>query len=114
METKKEGLRILIFLHGTCIMHLSGKNCSREERVQQVINNDDSIYDFTSYIPIGNAVEKLIIWEKQGARIMYLSSHKRGEDVEKDRVVLNKYRFPKGPIFYRHQKEWDPISYSSI
>ena len=40
---------------------------------------------------------------------MYLSSHKRREDVEKDRFVLNKYQFPKGRIFYRHQDKWDPI-----
>ncbi|MBY9001598.1 MAG: hypothetical protein KGD64_11815 [Candidatus Heimdallarchaeota archaeon] len=94
-------ITLCIFLHGTIIMHSSGQNVSREERVLQVRNNDSSIHNYSSYIPIGNAVDKLHIWKKQGVKIIYLSFHRNKIDIQKDNFVLRKFGFPKGKIVYR-------------
>ncbi len=40
-------------------MHKSAEGKTREERVRQVIDGDPSVHDYASYIPVGNAVEKL-------------------------------------------------------
>lgn len=94
-------MKILIFLHGTLIMHKNAEGRTREERVRQVVDRDPSVHDYASYIPVGDAVEKLKSWKSQGAEILYISSHKTDTDVEKDKIVLEKYNFPKGPVFYR-------------
>lgn len=93
-------MKILVFLHGTLIMHKNAEGETREERVKQVMNGDASVHDYASYIPVRNAVEKLKSWQLQGAEIIYLSSHESAEDVEKDKLVLDKYDFPKGHVFY--------------
>ncbi len=97
-------MKILVFLHGTLIMHKNAEGKNREERVIQALNNDESVHDYSSYIPVGNAVKKLKAWQKQGAEILYLSSHQTAEDVKKDKLVLKKYDFPKGHIFYRRKE----------
>ncbi|NHJ20736.1 MAG: hypothetical protein EAX91_07340 [Candidatus Lokiarchaeota archaeon] len=99
-------MRILVFLHGTCIMHRNALGLSRMQIVRQVIENtDESISDFASYIPIGRAVKKLTSWQNQGAEISYLSSHLTIENMKKDEMVLKKYNFPNGTIFYRQNEE---------
>ena len=98
-------MKILIFLHGTLIMHKSAEGKTREERVKQVMDGDSSVHDYASYIPVGNAVEKLKSWQSQGAEILYLSSHENAEDVEKDKIVMEKYNFPKGQVFFRQAGE---------
>lgn len=103
-------MKILIFLHGTTIMHRNALGKTREERVQQVQEGEESVRDYASYVPLGNAVNKLYAWSERGAEIVYLSSHKRGEDVEKDRAVLRSYHFPTGEVFFRQQGE----SYSDV
>ncbi|MFX1567120.1 MAG: hypothetical protein ACFFCV_01995 [Promethearchaeota archaeon] len=106
MTNKKP--RILVFLHGTSIMHRNALGLPRIEIVQQIIESiDDSISDFASYIPIGNVVKKLTTWQNQGAEILYLSSHNSLQNVKKDEIVLKKYDFPKGPIFYRKKNDWN-------
>ncbi|MBS3052439.1 MAG: hypothetical protein J4428_03655 [Candidatus Aenigmarchaeota archaeon] len=86
-------------------MHKNAEGKNREERVIQALNNDESVHDYSSYIPVDNAVRKLKAWKRQGAEILYLSSHQTGEDVEKDKLVLKKYGFPRGHIFYRRKEE---------
>jgi hypothetical protein len=98
-------MKILVFLHGTTIMHKDAKGLTREEIVKQVMEGDESIHDYALYIPVGNAVKKLQEWKRQGAKICYLSSHKNAGDVEKDKFVLKKYAFPDGQIFYRQNRE---------
>lgn len=98
-------MKILVFLHGTTIMHKSAKSLTREEIVRQITERDESVHDYASYIPVGNAVKKLQDWKGQGARICYLSSHKNAKDVEEDKFVLKKYGFPDGQIFYRRSRE---------
>lgn len=95
-------MKIMIFLHGTAIMHKSGLGVTREERVKQVIQGDDlSLHNYASYVPVENAVKKIKGWQEQGAEILYLSSHTTLADVNKDRLVLKTYGFPEGKIFYR-------------
>ena len=98
-------MKILVFLHGTAIMHRNALGHTRLEHVQQVLDKDDSIYNFASYVPVGDVVKKLQAWEEQGAEIEYLSSHRRVEDVEKDKQVLRVYGFPEGQVFFRSSGE---------
>lgn len=86
-------------------MQKTAKGRAREERVKQSVKREPSVLDYITYIPIGNAVKKLIRWKKQGAVIIYLSSHEVLEDVRKDKLVLNKFKFPQGKIIYRKDGE---------
>jgi hypothetical protein len=98
-------MKIMVFLHGTAIMHRGGLGKSREERVRQVLSGEPSLHDFASYVPVGEAVRKLQGWRAQGAEIVYLSSHRDPGNVDKDRSVLEQYGFPEGPIYYRQNGE---------
>ena len=94
-------MRILVFLHDTTIMHRSGLGVSRRERVAQGRQKDPSVRDYASYVPIGLAATKLHRWERQGAKVIYLSSHTSWDDVQKDFAVLRKHDFPLADIAYR-------------
>jgi hypothetical protein len=96
---------ILVFLHGTTIMHRNAEGRTREERIRQVKQGDDSLRVWALYIPVGNAVGKLQEWARQGARICYLSPHKDAQNIERDKLILKKYAFPDGQIFYRRTGE---------
>ena len=72
---------------------------------KQVIEDDESVLDYVSYVPIGNAVEKLRNWKNEDVEIIYLSSHKSFDEVKKDKFVLKKYGFPKGEVFFRQKGE---------
>ena len=98
-------MKVAVFLHGTTIMHQSAVGRPREERVQQVKRAEASVRDFASYVPIGDAVNKLRTWSKRGADLVYLSSHKRPEDVELDQGVLTAYHFPAGQVVFRSPGE---------
>jgi len=98
-------MKILVFLHGTTIMHKSAAGQSRTKRVKQVIEKDPSVREYASYIPTEGAMEKLNSWYAQGAQILYLSSHESADDVVKDKEVLNKYSFPPGDVLYRRHGE---------
>ena len=98
-------MKILVFLHGTTIMHKNAKGLARQEIVKQVMESEESIHGYALYIPVGNAVKKLQQWEGQGARLCYLSSHRNAKDVADDKFVLKKYAFPDGQIFYRRNRE---------
>lgn len=98
-------MKILVFLHGTTIMHSGAVGQTREERVRQVLDHHETLFDFASYVPVGDAVRKLHTWRQQGAEIAYLSSHKRAQDVELDKAVLQKHGFPDGEVFFRHSGE---------
>lgn len=104
-------IKILVFLQGTIIMHLNAIGRSREERVKQGKEREESVFDYASYVPVGNAVQKLQKWEGQGAIIIYLSSHEVKEDIEKDESVLRRFGFPEGIIFFRrHGEEYKDIA----
>lgn len=98
-------MRILVFLHGTTIMHAAGAGLPREECVRQVRERHPSVRDYAAYVPIGDAVAKLRRWQQQGAEIAYLSSHREPENVAKDAAALRRYGFPAGEVFARQPGE---------
>lgn len=98
-------MKLLVFLHGTTIMHHTAVGRTREERVRQVRERDASVRDYAAYVPVDNAVSKLQAWSARGAEVVYLSSHKKVADVEKDMAVLKVYRFPEGQVFFRQPGE---------
>ncbi len=98
-------MKVLVFLHGTTVMHKDAKGLARERIVKQVMEGDTSVHDYASYIPVGDAAKKLQEWKGQGAEICYLSSHRSSRDVETDKSVLKKHDFPDGQIFYRRNRE---------
>ena len=110
-------MKILVFLQGTVTVHENAKNREREEIIKQVIEGDESVKNYRSYIPIGNAVKKLQNWRKQGAEICYLSALTQSknaredervsgkEDIKADEIVLKKHGFPDGKIYHRKSGE---------
>ncbi len=64
-------MKILVFLHGTTIMHKNAVGHSREDIVKQVQGGEKSVHDYRSYVPVGDAVKKIKSWEKDGAEILY-------------------------------------------
>ena len=114
-------MKILIFLQGTLIMHKSAVGKIREEIIEQVKAQGESVRDFASYVPVGNAVEKLHKWAAQGAEFFYISAltedkKARGDEVvgkeglKVDQEILDRYGFPKGEIYHRQKGE----SYAQI
>ena len=97
--------RIMVFLHGTSLMHRSAGGRTREERVRQIREMDPSTRDFADYVPVGDVVRKLRGWSLQGAELIYLTSHRKVEDIEKDKFVMRRYGFPDGPVLYRSGDE---------
>lgn len=95
----------MVFLHGTVIMHRGAHGRARGERVRQVIEREASVRDFSSYVPVGDAVRKTRGWTQQGAQIVYMSSHQTDDDLEKDREVLRRYGFPQGEVQFRRVGE---------
>lgn len=109
-------MKIAVFLHGTVIVHKNAYGKSPKEIVQQVIEQEDSVRDFSSYIPIGNSSQKLQTWANQGAEICYLSAlttSKKGrgdevvgvEGLRVDLEILRKYSFPEGIVLHRVPNE---------
>jgi hypothetical protein len=98
-------MKIMVFLHGTTIMHKSGLGKPPRERAKQVVENDPSIHEYESYVPISKANEKIKRWVEQGAEIVYLSSHQIEDDVKKDIQVLATFDFPDAPVLYRRGNE---------
>lgn len=56
-------MRLLVFLHGTVIMHARAIDRAREEAGAQVRRRtDSSAVDFAAYVRVGGAVAKLRGW----------------------------------------------------
>ncbi|MBN2353663.1 MAG: hypothetical protein JXD23_13910 [Spirochaetales bacterium] len=98
-------MKIMIFTEGTIIMHKSGVGQSREQRVRQVKDGDPSIHDYRSYVPIGDAVTKLLQWKNQGAGIVYLTSRRDEQEVSDIQSVLRRWGFPHGELAHRRAGE---------
>jgi len=95
----------MIFTEGTLTMPSIGMNVSSKERVKQVQDGLPEVDNFETYIPVGNAVNKLKAWQKQGLEICYLTSRKLPEEVAMVRKTLKKYDFPDGEVFFRNSNE---------
>jgi hypothetical protein len=77
----------------------------RDERIQQVRRRDPSVADFASYIPTPGTAQKLAAWQRHGAAIVYLSSHRRRDGIRADTTVIRRYGFPPGPVHGRQEGE---------
>jgi hypothetical protein len=80
-------MRLLVFLHGTVLMHAGGVGVARAERVAQVRAHHPTVGDYGAYVPVGGAVAKLRRWQDAGAVVDYLSSHRDPNDVTLDALV---------------------------
>jgi hypothetical protein len=98
-------MRILLFTEGTILIHKNAEGHSRTEISKQVRDNEESIHDFASYIPIGKAVTKISTWKNQGADILYLTSRTSTQEIRDIQNVLTRYAFPKGQLLFRKKDE---------
>ncbi len=104
--SQEGGMRILVFLAGTPLMHANAAGRSREERVQQV-KLGQNLRGITSYVPIGSAVRELQTSQQRGAEIVYLSPARR---IEQTPAVLASHGFPEGPAAFRSPDEtWQDV-----
>lgn len=94
-------MKILIFTEGTILMHKNAVGHSRDEIVEQVKNKDESVHEYGSYVPIGNATQKIKSWQDQGVEIFYLTSRRKEKEIEEIKDALEKYNFPEGRVLYR-------------
>ena len=97
--------KILVFTEGTILMASAGKGVSREERVKQVKEEDPTVHDFKTYIPVENAIQKLGTWANSGAEIYYLTSRRTLEEITDIQNVLTSNNFPSGILLYRQNGE---------
>ncbi|HEX6932866.1 MAG TPA: hypothetical protein VF162_12030 [Streptosporangiaceae bacterium] len=94
-------MRVMVFLHGTSIMHGSAVGVPRAIRVRQVTGKDPAVGDFATYVPTDGAVTKIAAWQSRGAEICYLSSHRTAAEAAIDGSVLAGHGFPAGALYYR-------------
>jgi hypothetical protein len=94
-------MKIMLFLHGTILMHAAGQGVSRQERVEQVRAGEASVRNYAAYLPIGGAAAKVQAWHRHGAEIVYLSSQKARAILLSDRQVLARHGFPEGGFEFR-------------
>jgi hypothetical protein len=94
-------MRLLVFLHGTVLMHAGAVDVTRAERVAQVRARHPTVREYAAYVPVGDAVAKLRRWQDAGAVVDYLSSHRNPDDVALDAAVLRTYGFPSGRLLAR-------------
>lgn len=98
-------MRLLVFLHGTVLMHAGGVGATRAERVAQVQANHPTVGEYAAYVPVGGALAKLRRWQDAGAVVDYLSSHRNPDDVALDVLVLRTHGFPAGRVLARRPGE---------
>ncbi len=82
-------------------MHKDARGLPRKKRIEQIRENQKSVRNFTDYIPTEGTIERLRGWERQGAELSYLTSHRSIDDVKKDEFVMRRHNFPSGPVLYR-------------
>ena len=98
-------MRLLVFLHGTVLMHPGAIGVTRAERVAQVRAGHPTVGDFAAYVPVDGAVAKLQRWQATGAQIDYLSSHRDPDDVALDAFLVRAHGFPAGRVLARQPGE---------
>jgi hypothetical protein len=99
-------MKILAFTEGTLIMHKNAIGHKREDIVKQVRDGrDSSLYEWKTYVPIGNAAKKLYTWKRQGADVLYLTSRTKSTEIKAITSVLKKHAFPDGELLFRRRGE---------
>ena len=92
-DKSNSNITIMIFTEGTIIMHSSLLH----------------LYDYSTYQPIGNCIEKINSWNAQGANIVYCTSRKERQ-VSIIADVLKKHGFCGTRLYYRDDNQ----TYSQI
>lgn len=105
-------MKILVFTEGTSTMHSSATGKSRKERVKQSNSKESAVLNYHTYIPNGNAVEKLRKWKNQGAEIFYLTSRTTPEEIDDTKYVLDRFNFPdkKNLLFRQKSEEYKDVA----
>lgn len=99
-------MKILAFTEGTLIMHKNAIGHKREDIVKQVRDGrDSSLYEWKTYVPIGNAAKKLYRWKRQGVEVLYLTSRTKSTEIKAITGVLRKHDFPDGELLFRRRGE---------
>jgi hypothetical protein len=92
---------ILVFTHGTIVMHREGLGVSRTERVRQSRQRVASVHDIAHYVPIDQARAKLWRWHDHGARIAYLGPSRTPESMARNELMLRQLDVPPGSLHHR-------------
>ena len=82
-------IKIMIFTEGTVLGH---RNIFR-------------LFNYATYIPIGNCIDKIQAWEQQCAEIIYFTSRKKEKQINEIASVLKKYNFPGTRLYYREASQ---------
>jgi hypothetical protein len=69
------------------------------------MSKDPAVLDYASYVPTEGAVAKLTAWQRRGAEICFLSSHRTASAAAIDKSVLAAHGFPSGTLYYRAHGE---------
>lgn len=86
-------------------MHKTAVGLSRDYIVKQVKDEQESVHDYKSYVPVGGAVKKLQNWKNDGAEILYLTSRRKSEEIKQIQTILKKFNFPDGQFLFRRKDE---------
>jgi hypothetical protein len=114
-------MKILVFTEGTILTNERWLRIPRDEVVRQIkswatLSEEElerlrkkgdapSVRFFARYVPIGNCVQKIRAWKRQGATIKYLTSRRTPEEIEVIRNILREHRFPEGELLSRQEGE---------
>lgn len=63
-----------------------------------------SVNNLNTYIPIGDAVDRIKGWQQQGAEIIYCTS-RRGKQAENMAALLLKCKFAGSKLYYREKAQ---------
>lgn len=98
-------MKLLIFTEGTILIHSESVGHTRNEIIQQNLERIPNVKEYSKYIPIGNAPAKITEWQNNGYEICYLTSRRKPEEIADIQGVLDRYNFPKAPLYYRQGEE---------
>jgi hypothetical protein len=98
-------MKIMVFTHGTIVMHGEGVRVSRDERVRQSIERRPSIFDLENYAPVNQAVPKMWSWHTHGVELCYLGPSRMPENMAKNEQILRRLNFPPGALYHRGPTE---------
>ena len=98
-------MRLLVFLHGTVLMHSGAIGVTRAERVAQVRAGHPTVGDYAAYVPVGQAVAKLppVAGHWRADRLSQLT--RNPGDLALDVFVLRVHGFPAGQVLVRQPGE---------
>ena len=99
-------MKLLIFTEGTTLIHSESVGHTRDEIIQQNLERIPNVKEYSKYMPIGNAPgQGRRNGRTNGYEICYLTSRRKPEEIADIQGVLDRYNFPKAPLYYRQGEE---------